>query len=99
MKSITSLGAEPSAADQSIGTGTPKTLPQRSKERKEGLRPAPDYQVMFVLVALCGLGTLAGFLLQRSAPSLAAAFFIGAYLSGGWFAAIATGWRTATRRL
>ncbi len=66
----------------------PKTLPQRSKERKEVLRPAPDYQVMFVLVALCGLGTLAGFLLQRSAPSLAAALFLGAYLSGGWFASI-----------
>jgi Cd2+/Zn2+-exporting ATPase len=88
MKSITSLSEEPPAADRSIGAGMPKTLPQRSKEREEVLRPAPDYQVMFVLVALCGLGTLAGFLLQRSAPSLAAGLFLGAYLSGGWFASI-----------
>ena len=88
MKSIISLTEEPLAAERSIGSGAPKTLPQPSKERKEALRPAPDYQVMFVLVALCGLGTLAGFLLQRSAPSLAAALFLGAYLSGGWFAAI-----------
>ena len=88
MKSITSLSEEPSAADRSIGAGGPTTLQQRSKERKEVLRPAPDYQVMFVLVALCGLGTLAGFLLQRSAPSLAVALFLGAYLSGGWFASI-----------
>ena len=88
MKSMISLREEPSIADHSIDAGASKTLPQRAKERKEGLRPAPDYQVMFVLVALCGLGTLGGFLLQRSAPWLAAAFFLGAYLSGGWFAAI-----------
>jgi Zn2+/Cd2+-exporting ATPase len=88
MRATISPTEEPSAAARSIGESAPKTLPQRPKERKEASRLAPDYQVMFVLVALCGLGTLAGFLLQRSSPSLAAAFFLGAYLSGGWFASI-----------
>src|SRR5262245_53537954 len=88
MKSIISLSDEPSVADRSIDAGPPKTLSQRTKERNEDLRAAPDYQVMFALVALCGVGTLAGFLLQRSAPALAAALFLGAYLGGGWFAVI-----------
>ena len=88
MKSATSLNKESSAANRSIGESAPKTLPQRPEEREDVLQLATDYHVMFVLVALCGLGTLSGFLLQRPAPSLAAALFLGAYLSGGWFASI-----------
>jgi Cd2+/Zn2+-exporting ATPase len=43
---------------------------------------------MLLLAALCGLGTLAGFLLQTRWPILATILFLFAYLSGGWFAAI-----------
>ena len=43
---------------------------------------------MFVLAALCGLSTLAGFFLHSFAHSLATALFLVAYLSGGWFASI-----------
>ncbi len=43
---------------------------------------------MFLLAALCGLSTLAGFFLHSFAHSLATAFFVVAYLSGGWFASI-----------
>jgi Zn2+/Cd2+-exporting ATPase len=56
-------------------------------------RPFPravsrDYRVMLVLAALCGLGTLTGFVLERAGFSslLSAAFFVVAYLAGGWFA-------------
>ncbi len=56
-------------------------------------RPVPpavphDYRIMLVLVAICGVSTLAGFLLQRaafqSAPIIV--LFAIAYFSGGWFA-------------
>ena len=43
---------------------------------------------MFLLAALCGLCTLTGFFLHSFAHSLATAFFVVAYLSGGWFATI-----------
>src|SRR2546426_12128020 len=69
MKGITSPTDELSAAARSIGENAATTLSQRLKEREAALRLAPSYQVMFVLVALCGLGTLGGFLLQRSSSS------------------------------
>ena len=45
---------------------------------------------MLLLAAICGLGTLSGFLLQRfEAPPLTVApLFVVAYLSGSWFASI-----------
>lgn len=56
-------------------------------------RPFPrpvvrDYRVMLLLAATCGLTALAGFLVQRGQlnSTIAAIFFIIAYLSGGWFA-------------
>lgn len=56
-------------------------------------RPVPppvarDYRVMLSLVAVCGLSTLSGFLLQRTGSSAApiALCFTLAYLAGGWFA-------------
>jgi Zn2+/Cd2+-exporting ATPase len=88
LKSFTSAGEEGSAASGPIDESAPVTLAERSKEREEVLRPTPDYQRMFVLVVICGLGTLAGFFLERMAPLLAVALFLGAYLSGGWFASI-----------
>ncbi len=99
MKSVTSPIEEPAAAQRSIGESAPKTLSQRPKKLGNILLLAPDFQVMFVLVGLCGLGTLAGFLLQRSVPSLAVTLFVGAYLSGGWFASIQLGRRTAPRQV
>jgi Zn2+/Cd2+-exporting ATPase len=47
-----------------------------------------DYRVLLALAGLCGICTLAGFVLQGAAYTLAAFFFIAAYLSGGWFASI-----------
>jgi Cd2+/Zn2+-exporting ATPase len=49
---------------------------------------ARNYRLMLLLVATCGLSTLAGFLLGRAAMpgELIAASFALAYLSGGWFA-------------
>ena len=56
-------------------------------------RPFPrpvlrDYRVMLLLAGICGLSTLAGFLLGRAgmAGEVTAGFFALAYLSGGWFA-------------
>jgi Cd2+/Zn2+-exporting ATPase len=52
-------------------------------------RPVPrDYRVMLLLAAICGLSTLAGFLLNRAGirEELVAPFFALAYVSGGWFA-------------
>jgi Cd2+/Zn2+-exporting ATPase len=43
---------------------------------------------MLFLAVLCGLGTLAGFLLQTQWPVPATIFFLCAYLCGGWFATI-----------
>jgi Cd2+/Zn2+-exporting ATPase len=57
-------------------------------------RPFPrpvsrDYRVMLLLAAICGLSTLAGFLLSHAGirVEFVAPFFALAYLSGGWFAA------------
>ena len=57
-------------------------------------RPFPravprDYRVMLLLAAICGLSTLAGFLLGHAGirVEFIAPFFALAYLSGGWFAA------------
>ena len=55
-------------------------------------RPVPrqverDYRIMLALAVVCGLATLAAFLLVRFAPVpwlLAFLFFV-AYLAGGWF--------------
>jgi cation transport ATPase len=52
-------------------------------------RPVPrDYRLMLLLAAICGLNTLAGFLLGRAGArgEFVAASFTLAYLSGGWFA-------------
>ena len=56
-------------------------------------RPFPrpvlrDYRVMLLLAAICGLSTLAGFLLGRAGirGEVLAPFFALAYVSGGWFA-------------
>jgi Zn2+/Cd2+-exporting ATPase len=49
---------------------------------------ARDYRLMLLLAAICGLSTLAGFLLGRAGirGELVASFFALAYVSGGWFA-------------
>jgi Zn2+/Cd2+-exporting ATPase len=49
---------------------------------------ARDYRVMLALAGACGLSALAGFVLQRAQlnSGLVAAFFVIAYISGGWFA-------------
>ena len=49
-------------------------------------RPQIGYRVMLLLAALCGLGTLAGFLLESRWPVFATVVFLLAYLNGGWFA-------------
>jgi hypothetical protein len=52
-------------------------------------RPVPrDHRVMLFLAAICGLSTLAGFLLGRAGirGEVVAPFFALAYVSGGWFA-------------
>ena len=43
---------------------------------------------MLLFAVICGLSTLAVFLLHPSAHSLAMVLFVVAYLSGGWFASI-----------
>ena len=50
---------------------------------------ARDYRLMLLLAATCGLCTLVGFLFGRAGirGEFIAAFFVLAYLSGGWFAA------------
>lgn len=55
-------------------------------------RPVPrqverDYRVMLALAGICGLATLAAFLLLRFAPIpwLLPLLFVVAYLAGGWF--------------
>ena len=50
---------------------------------------ATPHAVMLLLAVICGVCTLAGFLLQRTTHSatLAAPLFVFAYVSGGWFAA------------
>ncbi len=88
MKSAALPSKKPSTAARSIGGSAPQTPSQSPKKREDISRLAPDYQVMFSLAALCGLGTLGGFLLHRPAPLLAAVLFLGAYLSGGWFASL-----------
>jgi Cd2+/Zn2+-exporting ATPase len=52
-------------------------------------RPVPrNYRLMLLLATICGLSTLAGFLLERvgTRGEIVAPFFALAYLSGGWFA-------------
>jgi Zn2+/Cd2+-exporting ATPase len=56
-------------------------------------RPFPrplsrDYRIMLLLAGICGLSTLAGFLLGRAGVrgELLAPIFALAYVSGGWFA-------------
>ena len=66
MKSFSSTRLEPSAANRSIGESAPEALSPRSKEPEAGARLAPEYKVMFVLVAFCGFGTLSGFLLATT---------------------------------
>jgi Cd2+/Zn2+-exporting ATPase len=77
------------AASDSIARRAPNAmeqLPESAKLRRSWLDP--DYRGMFLLAALCGVGTLAGFLLQSSAHRFAVALFVVAYLSGGWFASL-----------
>ena len=47
-----------------------------------------DYRIMLALAGACGLGALAGFVLQRAqlTGGFVALFFTVAYISGGWFA-------------
>lgn len=55
-------------------------------------RPVPsvvrDHHLMLLLAAICGLGTLCGFLFHRAGigSTLIAICFVVAYLTGGWFA-------------
>ncbi len=58
-------------------------------------RPVPpmarrDFRIMLLLAAICGVCTLAGFLLQRGGVALTtiAPLFVVAYIAGGWFATI-----------
>jgi Zn2+/Cd2+-exporting ATPase len=66
-----------------------KSIPLPAWRNRPFPRPVPrDYRVMLVLAALCGLGTLTGFVLERTSfsPWLSATCFIVAYVVGGWFA-------------
>ncbi len=77
------------AASDSIAGRAPNAmeqLPGSVKLRRLWLDP--DYRGMFLLAALCGVGTLAGLLLQSSAHHFGIALFVVAYLSGGWFASL-----------
>ena len=66
-----------------------KRIPLPTWRNRPFPRPAQrDYRVMLLLAAICGLSALAGFLLSRAGirGEFVAAFFVLAYLSGGWFA-------------
>jgi Zn2+/Cd2+-exporting ATPase len=66
-----------------------KSIPLPAWRNRPFPRLVPrDYRVMLVLAALCGFGTLTGFVLERArfSPSLSAICFIVAYVAGGWFA-------------
>ncbi len=66
----------------------PNHAPSKPMARAGGSRATVDYRWMLALAALCGLGTLAGFLLEGFFPHVATVLFLAAYLSGGWFASI-----------
>jgi Cd2+/Zn2+-exporting ATPase len=66
-----------------------KRIPLPTWRNRPFPRPVPrDHRLMLLLAAICGLSTLAGFLLGRAGirSELIAPFFALAYLSGGWFA-------------
>jgi len=74
------------------GLAAPATV-TAVRSRKENPEPrapcsSPSHQRLFLLAALCGVCTLAGFFLRRLDPNLATGLFFAAYLSGGWFASI-----------
>lgn len=76
-------------APGSIAGGAQSVMLKQTEKKK--LRVSwfePDYRGMFLLAGLCGLSTLAGFLLHSFAHHFAIAFFVVAYLSGGWFASV-----------
>ena len=66
-----------------------KKIPVPTWRNRPFPRPVPrDYRVMLLLAAICGLSTLAGFLLDRAGirGELLTPIFALAYASGGWFA-------------
>jgi Zn2+/Cd2+-exporting ATPase len=66
-----------------------KRIPLPAWRNRPFPRPVPrDYRVMLALAAICGLSTLVGFLLGRTAirSEFVAFFFALAYVSGGSFA-------------
>lgn len=82
-------GESPLIAPVSITERGPAAVAERpEKEKPRESWFASEYRGMFLLAALCGLCTLAGFFLHPFAHSLATALFLVAYLSGGWFASI-----------
>jgi Cd2+/Zn2+-exporting ATPase len=76
-------------APDSIGGGALEAMAQPAQA--DTLRDSwfdPDYKGMFLLAGVCGVCTLAGFLLHSWSHRFAIALFVVAYLSGGWFASI-----------
>jgi Cd2+/Zn2+-exporting ATPase len=66
-----------------------KRIPVPTWRNRPFPRPVPrDYRVMLLLAAICGLSTLAGFLLDRAGMrgEVLTPIFALAYASGGWFA-------------
>ena len=66
-----------------------KNIPLPAWRNRPFPRPVPrNYRVMLLLAAICGLSTLVGFLLGRTAirGEFVAPFFALAYVTGGWFA-------------
>ena len=66
-----------------------KRIPLPTWRNRPFPRAVPrDYRVMLLLATVCGLSTLAGFLLGHAGMrgEVVTPFFVLAYLSGGWFA-------------
>ena len=66
-----------------------KRIPLPTWRNRPFPRPVPrDYRVMLLLAGICGLSALTGFILGRAEirGEFIAAFFVLAYITGGWFA-------------
>ncbi len=76
-------------------------IERRSSTPHGRARFREKHQVMLALAALCGISTLAAFLLQRFrvVPLVAAPLYLAAYISGGWFASIELGRKLRSAQL
>ena len=78
---------ETSLTIPSVAGQAPSAMPQPVRKRRLPWLE-PTYRGMFLLAGLCGVSTVAAFLLHSKAHEAAIVLFVIGYLSGGWFASI-----------